>query len=98
MNIIRFGICILVAFAVFAHGAVEPWSETVLELGAASLLAWWGILFALGVAPEVRRNWLFLPLCGFWLWTSVQLLTGLTAAPFLTRIEWLTFSALAILF
>jgi len=98
MIVIRIGICVLVAFAVFAHGAVEPWSESVLEIGAASLLVWWGVLFAGGIAPAVRRNWLFVPLAGFWTWVAVQSLAGLTAAPFLTRIEWLKFSALAILF
>ena len=98
MIVIRIGICALVAFAVVVHGAVEPWSESVLEIGAACLLAWWGLLFAGGIAPAVRRNWLFAPLGGFWAWVTVQSLAGLTAAPFLTRIEWLKFSALAILF
>ena len=41
MILIRIGICLLAAFAVFAHGAVEPWSEAALEIGAALLLAWW---------------------------------------------------------
>ena len=41
MRAIRGGICVLVAFAVLAHGAVEPWSEAVLEVGAAVLLLVW---------------------------------------------------------
>jgi O-antigen ligase len=98
MIILRVGICMLAAFAVFAHGAVEPWSESVLELGAAALLAWWGILFAAGVAPAIRWNWLFVPLAGFWACGAVQFLAGLTASPFLTRIEWLKLSALIVLF
>jgi O-antigen ligase len=98
MIVIRIGICLLAAFAVFAHGAVEPWSEAVLETGAAALLAWWGILFAAGVAPTLRWNRLFIPLGGFWTWGTVQLLMGLTASPFLTRIEWLKLSALMIVF
>ncbi len=104
MNLIRIGICILVAFTVAAHGAVEPWSETVLELGAAILLAFWALLLAAGFlrrqdgAPAIRTSCLFIPLGGFWTWVSVQLLAGWTASPFLTRIEWLKFSALAILF
>ena len=38
MKAIRIGICVLLAFSVLAHGAVEPWSEAVLEIGAAVLL------------------------------------------------------------
>src|SRR3990172_4541502 len=98
MIVVRIGICALAAFSVFAHGAVEPWSESVLEIGAACLLALWGLLYAGGIAPAVRGNRLFVPLAGFWVWVAVQSLAGLTAAPFLTRIEWLKFSALAILF
>jgi O-antigen ligase len=98
MIVIRIGICALLAFSVFAHGAVEPWSESVLEIGAACLLIWWGLLSAGGIAPAVRWNRLFAPVAGLWAWVAVQSLTGLTAAPFLTRIEWLKFSALAILF
>jgi O-antigen ligase len=98
MIVLRIGICALAAFAVFAHGAVEPWSEAVLEIGAAFLLCWWALLFAAGILRAVRRNWLFAPLAAFWSWVTVQSLAGLTASPFLTRIEWLKFSALAILF
>ena len=31
MRLIRIGICVLLAFTVIAHGAVEGWSEGVLE-------------------------------------------------------------------
>jgi O-antigen ligase len=98
MIIIRIGICVLAAFAVLAHGAVEPWSESALEIGAATLLAWWGILFAAGVVPTIRWNWLLVPLAGFWTWGTVQFLSGLTASPFLTRIECLKGAALIVLF
>jgi O-antigen ligase len=98
MSIIRIGICVLVAFSVIAHGAVEPWSESVLEIGAAILLAWWAVLVAMRAVPSIRWNWLFAPLAGFWTWGTVQLLAGLTASPFLTRIEWLKWSALLALF
>ena len=48
MKGLRIGICALLAFSVFAHGVVEPWSEAVLEIGTAVLLLWWGLLFARG--------------------------------------------------
>ena len=35
-------ICVLAAFAVLAHGAVEPWSEGVLEIGRGDFIAWSG--------------------------------------------------------
>jgi O-antigen ligase len=98
MIVIRIGICVLTAFAVLAHGAVEPWSESVLEIGAATLLVWWGVLFAAGVAPTIRWNWLLVPLAGFWTWGTIQFLGGLTASPFLTRIECLKGAALIVLF
>lgn len=98
MKTIRIGICLLAAFAVLAHGAVEPWSESVLEIGSAVLLAWWGLLFATRVAPPIRWNWLFLPLGGFWTWGAGQFLAGVTASPFLTRIELLKWAALIVLF
>ena len=51
MKPIRIGICTLLAFSVFAHGVVEPWSEAVLEIGAALLFLWWGLLFARARVP-----------------------------------------------
>jgi O-antigen ligase len=91
-------ICGLLAFAVFAHGAVEPWSEAVLEIGAALLFVWWGLLFALGIARSVRWNWLLVPVAAFLAGVFLQYFTGITAAAFLTKIEILRLSALAILF
>jgi len=98
MSSIRTGICILVAFAVLAHGAVEPWSEAVLEIGAAVLLLVW--VWKISTAVELKLVWnpLLWPLLGFWLVAALQLILGLTAVPFLTRIELLKYSALLALF
>jgi O-antigen ligase len=98
MSPIRTGICILVAFAVLAHGAVEPWSEAVLEIGAAILLlAWAGKAFT---DSELKLVWnpLLWPLLGFWVVAALQLIVGITVVPFLTRIELLKYSALLALF
>jgi len=97
MKAIRIGICALLAFSVFAHGAVEPWSEAVLEIGAALLFVCWGLLFAFGVVPGVRWNWLLGPVAGLWTFAMVQYFARLSAVPFLTKIEILKFSALGIL-
>jgi len=98
MSSIRTGICVLVAFAVLAHGTVEPWSEAVLEIGAAVLLLVW-VGKAL-TAGELKLVWnpLLWPLLGFWLVAALQLILGITAVPFLTRIELLKYSALLALF
>jgi O-antigen ligase len=95
---IRFGICFLVVFSVLAHGAVEPWSEAVLEVGAAALLLVWvaGVL----TSRELHIVWtpLLWPLVGLWAVAALQLALGVSVYPFSTRIELLKYSALASLF
>lgn len=98
MKPLRIGICVLVAFSVLAHGVVEPWSEAVLEGGAALLLVWWSVRVAAGAVTAVRWNWLLAPVAGLWTYGVLQYALHWTVAPFLTRIELLRFSALAILF
>jgi O-antigen ligase len=97
MRGIRIGISALLAFAVLAHGVVEPWSEAVLEIGAAILFVVWGLLFAIGAQPRVRWNWLLAPVGGFWAFAVLQYAARLTEITFFTRIEILTLSALLIL-
>jgi len=98
MKAIRMGICVLVAFAVLAHGAVEPWSEAVLEVGAAALLLLWAWRASVGGDFKVVWNPLMWPLLGLSGVTAVQLATGITVYPFLTRIELLKYTALLALF
>jgi hypothetical protein len=88
----------LIAFAVLAHGAVEPWSEAVLELGAAVLLVLWAWNALTDSELKLIWNPLLWPLLGFWLAVAIQLAIGITAVPFLTRIELLKYSALVALF
>jgi O-antigen ligase len=98
MSFLRTGICILVAFAVLAHGAVEPWSEAVLEIGTAILLLVWALQAIAAADAKLVWNSLLWPLLGFWVVAAFQLLAGRSAVPFLTRIELLKFSALLALF
>jgi O-antigen ligase len=97
MRLVRGGIYLLIAFAVLAHGAVEPWSEAVLEIGAGLLLLLWCAVVLQEENPEIRWNSMLWPLGGFWLIAAVQSLGGLTAYPFGTHIEWLKASALVAL-
>jgi O-antigen ligase len=98
MRSIRTGICLLAAFAVLAHGAVEPWSEAVLEIGAAILLLVWA--FKALTISELKIVWnpLLWPLLAFWVVAAIQLMVGVSLVPFLTRIELLKYSALLALF
>ena len=98
MSFVRTGICILVAFAVLAHGAVEPWSEGVLEIGAAILLLVWAMQMVTAEQPKIVWNLLLWPLLAFWSVAAIQLLIGMSAVPFLTRIELLKYSAILSLF
>ena len=98
MSPIRTGICVLAAFAVLAHGAVEPWSEAVLEIGAAVLLLVWVAKVLTDGELKLVWNPLLWPLLGFWVVGALQLILGITAVPFLTRIELLKYSALLALF
>src|SRR6202790_3303108 len=98
MSSIRTGICVLAAFAVLAHGAVEPWSAGVLEMGAAALLIAWAWKALTDSELKLVWNPLLWPLLGFWLVAALQLAFGITAVPFLTRIELLKYSALLALF
>jgi O-antigen ligase len=98
MTVIRIGICLSVAFAVIAHGAVEPWSEAVLEAGAAALLLVWAVRASFDGEFKIVWNPLLGPLLVLWLVAALQLATGRTAYPFVTRIELLKYTALLALF
>ena len=85
MRFFRVGICCLLAFAVLSFGAVQEWSQAVLEVGAALLLVVWAVR-QYGIKAElVSISPEFLPLCAFALVVGVQLLFHLTASRYYTR-------------
>ena len=43
MRFVRVGVCALLVFGVLAFGAVEEWSQAVLEVGASVLLVLWAV-------------------------------------------------------
>jgi O-antigen ligase len=98
MRPIRIGICALVTIAVLAHGAVEPWSVAVLEVGAAILLLVWAWRSSIGSEYKIVWNPLLWPLLALWGVGALQLATGITVYPFLTRMELLKYAALLALF
>ncbi len=95
---IRIGICVLVTFSVLAHGAVEPWSEAVLEVGAAALLLLWACEASLRREFVLLWNPLFWPLAAFWVVVALGRAVGTSMVPFLTSIELLKLTALLALF
>jgi O-antigen ligase len=98
MTAIRVGICSLVAFAILAHGAVETWSSSVLEIGAASLFLLWGVVALRARQVEIRWNWLYLPLLTLGGFVCLQRLIGLSVYPYATKIELLKAGAYLLLF
>jgi O-antigen ligase len=97
MRIIRIGICVLVTFAVLAFGAVESWSESVLQIGAALLFLWWGLLMATGRGEEIRWSPVIWPLLGLEFIALLQFLVPLSVYPYLTKLELLRMTSYFIL-
>jgi O-antigen ligase len=87
MKFFRFGICFLLAFAVLAFGAVEEWSQAVLEVGASILLIAWAIRQLREETEEITVPGEIFPLVAFALLVCVQLAFHLTASRYYTRID-----------
>jgi O-antigen ligase len=98
MNGIRLGLCTLFAFCVLAHGVVEVWSESVLEIGAAVLFLGWAALAVARKDFAIHWNPLFGPLLGFAAIGLVQFVFHITASSYLTRVELLKLTACLIVF
>jgi O-antigen ligase len=97
MKIIRIGVCVLVTFAVLAFGAVETWSESVLQIGAALLFLWWGFLMVSGRGEEIRWSPVLWPLLGLELLALLQFVVPLSLYPYLTKLELLRMTSYLIL-
>jgi len=98
MKAIRVGICMLVAFSVLSFGGVEPWGQAILEIGAATLFVFWGVLVIRRRQAEIHWNWLYLPLLGLGAIAIVQCVFGLSVYPYLTKIELLKWASCFLLF
>ena len=98
MKVLRAGLLILFAGAVLAFGAVDVWSQSLLEAGAAALFVLWAVLAIRD--PEARVQWSLLnwPLLALIAIGIVQLLFRVTANPFLSRVEVLKFTAYFLIF
>ena len=99
MKLLRIGICVLVAFAVLAHGAVEDWAKAVLETGAGLLFLFWSVLFyrAYDDNQEIVLTPLLPPLILLAVVALAQLLLHATASVYDTRMDLTLLAAYAIL-
>jgi O-antigen ligase len=98
MKALRTGLCVIFAFSVLAHGVVEVWSESLLEIGAAILFVIWAFAIVQDANRKIQwsaLNWPFLGLLGIGL---AQLVLHMTAYPYLTGTELLKLTAYFILF
>jgi O-antigen ligase len=98
MKELRIGLCALLAFSVIAHGVVEAWSVSVLEISAAAFFLYWTIVFYRERDARIQWNALNWPILGFIAIGFGQLMFGATAYPFLTREELLKLIAYFIFF
>ena len=98
MKVIRIGLLFLFAFSVLAFGAVEVWSESLLEIGAAILLISWAVIVYRDKQSAIQWSPLNWPLLGFIAVGIAQLVFRWTVNPFLTRLELLRLVAYFIVF
>ncbi len=98
MNAIRWGICTLTVLAVLSFGGVEPWGQAILEIGAAILFVFWGVMVVRRRQMEIHWNWLYLPLLGLVAIAMLQCLFALTVYPYLTKIELLRWISYCLVF
>src|SRR5580692_4394747 len=87
MKVLRIGVCALVFFGVFSHGAVEDWARVVLEIGAALLFLAWAVRGYLTEEHQIVVSPLLLPLVALLLLALGQWVFHRTASPYSTRIE-----------
>lgn len=98
MSVLRAGLCLLLAFSVLSFGAVEVWSGSVVEIGAAVLFVFWALLACRQSAETIQWNPLNWPLLGLIGIGLLQLLFRRTAYPFLTRTELLKLASYFLIF
>jgi len=98
MNVIRGGLLFLFAFSVLAFGAVEVWSEAILEMGASLLFVGWAALVFLDDRVKIHWSPLNWPLAGLFGIGLAQFILRATPYPFLTRVELLKLAAYLLIF
>jgi O-antigen ligase len=96
-SVILYGTVAVLLFGPLALGAVEAWSTFVLEAGAVLLCALWAVWQAKSGELRVLGNPLFAPMFAFAALIAVQLISGHTSYPAVTRSEGLLYCAYGLL-
>jgi O-antigen ligase len=87
MKLLRIGLCLLITFSVLSFGAVEVWSQSVLEIGAAVFFVLWALLAYRRTDATIAWSPLNWPVLGLIAIGLLQLLFHGTAYAFLTCTE-----------
>jgi O-antigen ligase len=87
MRALRVGICLLLAFAVLAFGAVEEWAQAVLAVGFSILFVLWALRLYFWRQEQIVLSPLLFPLLSFGFVVLVQLLFHRTASAYETRMQ-----------
>jgi O-antigen ligase len=87
VRFVRGGLCFLFAFGVAVHGAVEGWAASVLEVGAALLLAAWAVFCLRKELDKLEVLPLLAPLLLLATVALAQLALHRTVYPYETRIS-----------
>jgi O-antigen ligase len=98
VKIARGGLYVLLAFSVVAFGAVEVWSQSLLEMGAGILFFWWAVVVFKDPKAKIYWDSLNWPILGIIAIGALQLCFSATPYSFLTRLELLRFGAYLALF
>jgi len=98
LKIVRIGLCVLFAFSVLAFGAVEVWSQSLVELAAGMLFLLWAIVVFRDSKATIYWHPLLWPILGIITIGVLQLFFGATPYRYLTRLELFRFGAYLIIF
>ena len=98
MSWLRMGLCALLAFSVLAFGAVDVWSASILEMGAAALFLLWAVVVLRDSGRTIRWSPLNWPLLGFLGIGVLQMVFHETAYAFATRTEALKLASYFLVF
>jgi len=92
------GLYALLVFGILSFGAVEEWSLSILELGAALIFLIWAARQVVSARLEIRSNALYAPILLFGLLVVLQITLNLSAYRYASLISGTQYLAYALVF